>query len=253
MGSRREGFTLVEVIVTVAVIGILAAILLPVFASARERGRQSRCATNLRQIGAAFDLYTEDWDGTFPPLYYLRNDGGRLQEVTWKAQLFPYIGINGLYLCPSSQWWGDRYYAEHPEVPPPSYAANQMALSHREKDYGGDAPFLLSRSTERSVGDIRNPSETVLVFETQLPNNDYLWWPRGSSPFAPIGRGHGLFRLHGTQSNFLMVDGRVKALPVIQTLTQGMWGTPDMLTRDWPSSPVPPHHPWIASAAPEYR
>ena len=63
---HRSGFSLIEILVVVAIISILAAILLPVFAVAKEKGRGASCQSNLRQIGIAFDVYLQDWDGFYP-------------------------------------------------------------------------------------------------------------------------------------------------------------------------------------------
>ncbi len=62
----RNGFTLIELLVVIAVIAILAAILFPVFAQAREKARQAACLSNLKQIGAAMLMYTDDYDGVYP-------------------------------------------------------------------------------------------------------------------------------------------------------------------------------------------
>src|SRR6266849_3964545 len=63
---RSAGFTLVELMVVTAILAALAGILLPVFARARERGREAACTSNLRQISAALLIYSQDYDGQLP-------------------------------------------------------------------------------------------------------------------------------------------------------------------------------------------
>ena len=66
---KRSGFTLIELLVVIAIIAILAAILLPVFAQAREKARQINCTSNAKQLGAAMMLYTQDNDERFMEVY----------------------------------------------------------------------------------------------------------------------------------------------------------------------------------------
>ncbi|HOK55012.1 MAG TPA: prepilin-type N-terminal cleavage/methylation domain-containing protein, partial [Armatimonadota bacterium] len=61
--SRQSGFTLIELLVVIAIIAILASILFPVYASAKERARQVKCLSNLRQLATAIRLYADDNDG----------------------------------------------------------------------------------------------------------------------------------------------------------------------------------------------
>jgi prepilin-type N-terminal cleavage/methylation domain-containing protein/prepilin-type processing-associated H-X9-DG protein len=63
---KRQGFTLIELLVVIAIIAILAAILFPVFASAREKARQATCSSNLKQIGLSIMQYTQDYDDMMP-------------------------------------------------------------------------------------------------------------------------------------------------------------------------------------------
>jgi prepilin-type N-terminal cleavage/methylation domain-containing protein/prepilin-type processing-associated H-X9-DG protein len=65
-GTRRKGFSLIELLIVITVIAVLAAILFPTFAAAKRRSRAAACESNLRQIYAAFELYLQDWDECYP-------------------------------------------------------------------------------------------------------------------------------------------------------------------------------------------
>ncbi|MHB9035875.1 MAG: type II secretion system protein [Armatimonadota bacterium] len=69
-GLAREetGFTLIELLVVIAIIAILAAILFPVFSSAKKRAQQASCLSNLRQIGQAMGLYVDNAEGCWPSM-----------------------------------------------------------------------------------------------------------------------------------------------------------------------------------------
>jgi len=63
---RQHAFTLMELLIVIASIAILAAMLLPVVSSARERGRRTVCLSNVRQIGIAIQIYAQDNEGRIP-------------------------------------------------------------------------------------------------------------------------------------------------------------------------------------------
>jgi prepilin-type N-terminal cleavage/methylation domain-containing protein/prepilin-type processing-associated H-X9-DG protein len=66
MMMRRRGFTLIELLVVIAIIGILAAMLFPVFARARESARKIQCLSNVKNIAIAINMYLTDWDRFWP-------------------------------------------------------------------------------------------------------------------------------------------------------------------------------------------
>jgi prepilin-type N-terminal cleavage/methylation domain-containing protein/prepilin-type processing-associated H-X9-DG protein len=85
----RGGFTLVEILVVIAIIGILAGMLFPVFFAAREKGRAVTCLSNLKQLGLAFEMYCTDWDGCYPLAYQ------------WKSRLQDCLATEDINRCPS--------------------------------------------------------------------------------------------------------------------------------------------------------
>lgn len=101
---NRRGFTLIELLVVIAIIAILAAILFPVFAAAREKARQTTCASNERQIGLAIVQYVQDYDEQFPSPYSGSWDLSGSQPSTgtyWTTSVAPYLKSTGVLLCPS--------------------------------------------------------------------------------------------------------------------------------------------------------
>ena len=84
MRGTQQGFTLIELLVVIAIIAILASILFPVFAQAREKARQTMCASNFKQLGTAFALYASDYDGGFPmPITNSTFSGPTNFSATW--------------------------------------------------------------------------------------------------------------------------------------------------------------------------
>jgi prepilin-type N-terminal cleavage/methylation domain-containing protein len=72
-GRRRLGFTLLELVLVIAIIVVLVALLLPAFASARKQARMATCTSNLRQLGMAFNMYAADY-GTYPnPMQFVKS------------------------------------------------------------------------------------------------------------------------------------------------------------------------------------
>lgn len=90
---RRRGFTLVELLVSIAIITLLAALLFPVFAAARGAARRTVCISNMRQIGLALQMYRQD-NEELPPRLSTVNDS--------------YVKDPRIFLCPN-----DRLDGQH--------------------------------------------------------------------------------------------------------------------------------------------
>src|SRR5258708_9426194 len=106
---KSRGFTLIELLVVIAIIAILAAILFPVFAQARESARSISCLSNMKQIGLALRMYSQDYDETNPNIRLLCSSltncqaAGCNQDLIWKNVVQPYIKNKPIFACPSNQ------------------------------------------------------------------------------------------------------------------------------------------------------
>ena len=97
MKRRNAGFTLIELLVVIAIIGILAGILLPTLGRARESARRTQCASNLKQIGLALNMYANDSNEAFPT-----GGTGAAAELQSLGKLFDtYITDRKVFRCPS--------------------------------------------------------------------------------------------------------------------------------------------------------
>jgi prepilin-type N-terminal cleavage/methylation domain-containing protein/prepilin-type processing-associated H-X9-DG protein len=92
------GFTLVELLVVIAVIAILAALLLPALAAAKAKAHQVACLNNMKQLSIGLNLYIHDHEDTFPPIQERLPDG--FTETSWRPYLFEYVGrVPHVYDC----------------------------------------------------------------------------------------------------------------------------------------------------------
>jgi prepilin-type N-terminal cleavage/methylation domain-containing protein/prepilin-type processing-associated H-X9-DG protein len=117
---RAEGFTLVELLVVIAIIGLLAALLFPLFAIAREKTRAAVCLSNLKQLALATAQYAQDNDETYPLQtdnpngvgvsttgagmgFYSPQDGR--MDATWMGGIQTYMKNVDVGVCPSAYTW----------------------------------------------------------------------------------------------------------------------------------------------------
>jgi prepilin-type N-terminal cleavage/methylation domain-containing protein/prepilin-type processing-associated H-X9-DG protein len=175
----HRGFTLIELLVVIAIIAILAAILFPVFASAREKARQTTCSSNLRQIGLAILQYDEDYDERFP---WASNWGdpydSNTTNGTWVLLVGPYVKTNGVFHCPDDTGKGIGTWAGLPV----SYSANAYSDYVAETGYAdtslGPMGFLnppVSNNEVTPTSSIKpNVCGGVLLAQVGLPSSTIL-------------------------------------------------------------------------------
>ena len=161
-----RGFTLVELLVVIAIIAMLVSILLPVLGTVRESGRRAACQSNLKELGQAAIMYTQDYDETW---LGLRTASG---WVPWGSELYPYVRNTQIFQCPSDTTPAN---STNPLELPVSYSLNlDWAMGPDDK---GQHPFMLAASS--------NPSLTVTFVEvrdawTQVDNSNETCSPNGN-------------------------------------------------------------------------
>lgn len=136
---QREGFTIIELMFVIAIIGILAAILLPALARAREQGRRASCMANLSQLGLALRLYAAEHDGRLP-----WREGG-LEVEDYQYFVTHYLTERELLVCPSSAY--GRFVEQDPDDPDRIPLNTEFA---KEQSYRSSYDYL-GMYTERPI------------------------------------------------------------------------------------------------------
>ncbi len=221
-GNGRLGFTLLELLIVIAIIALLAAILFPAFAPARENARRAACQSNLKQLGLGFAQYTQDYDERLPGYVVSHTDGSQ----SWKRVLFPYVKSTQVYSCPSNKFGQSPSGDSPPYVTIPtgqpvfdvSYLANASVPGA-----GGTTP-MRSADLAVNIAAITNSSSTILLTEGTWGGCDISF---NYSPFVfadQVVTQHSEFRGHNGRVNFLFADGHVKSLkPTATASPVNMW------------------------------
>jgi len=216
--KTNNGFTLIELLVVIAVISILAAILFPVFAKVREKGRQTACMSNLRQVGLSTLEYSEDNDETFV-LTERGGDAGDQYEYYWGDMLQPYIKSWAMLHCPDST--EDIQFKSVP--PSPSRYSQQWSYDYAINDVVDSTAICTSTPDDpgckhigvagQALAAVTNPSDTVLIADSApetSDNGDINNGTGATNNTADISHGrHEInWQLGHRQRSYLNVDGR---------------------------------------------
>ena len=200
------GFTLIELLVVVAIVAVIAAILFPVFARVRERGRRTVCQSNLKQLALAMQQYVQDNNGTYPVA--VRYEGPSLY-AEWPAAIFPYVKNLQVFRCPDQP---------HGNSDPPDTDVN--FLPEAAMDYECNAARLNGGSPgPPDVLNLRGKQESAVAAPSTIWLN-MEWYGKDSDDtnhyFRTVstscGRTFNGNTLHSGAGNYSYVDGHVKWL-----------------------------------------
>jgi prepilin-type N-terminal cleavage/methylation domain-containing protein/prepilin-type processing-associated H-X9-DG protein len=226
MRQSYRAFTLIELLVVIAIIAILAAILFPVFAQAREKARQVTCTSNLKQVGLAWGMYTQDYDER-TPLWFAG-------PLTVKDLLQPYSKSQIVFKCPSD-----------PEKLSYSFWRN-VYLDRWSGNTGCATPPV-------TLSQVNYPSTTPVWAEGPNNSGQHTW---GLNPTHPLQTTWKSLRYgdnrHSGGGNYVFVDGHVKWYRPTDITTTHDDAATDDIKKDkcnmWAHPALPTNdgvHPWF--------
>jgi prepilin-type N-terminal cleavage/methylation domain-containing protein/prepilin-type processing-associated H-X9-DG protein len=280
--SNKGAFTLIELLVVIAIISILAAILFPVFASARAKAREMVCLSNMKQLGLATQQYVQDNDGK---LFYQQSIDYSRSGVTvtansaagmptcWWNLLMPYAASDAIFDCP-----------EDPGPSPvDSTSGSACAVTNQSCYYtsenstsGAIIPrSYIACSTPESLqqGQIPDESQTIVITEKWGGNvtkcsasTPGLTSSFNSSWFAPFGGDVNIvpgsngetFKVanrHNRMLNCVFFDGHAKATKPEDILGSKVLSGCQLLhdqpfnskAADAPTVSSPTSYPWLSN------
>lgn len=243
--SNEKGFTLIEILVVIAIIAILAAILFPVFSRARENARRASCQSNLKQLGLGVMMYVQDYDGRFPLYRYLDDPGATCSGAGctyeyWCQTIDPYIRNKQVWVCPSES------YTSATNTPLKSnmnstgliYTGDGAWTGNEYVDYTLNGYLIYSNGASQGAAESQIASSaSVFMMWDSSPNESVSTWSsrydnalNGPQPagyddlreYVGTAPEHSIDR-HLGGDNYLFIDGHVKWLPRAEVL--GSHGT----------------------------
>lgn len=195
MSIKPRAFTLIELLLVIAIIAILAALLFPVFVQAREKARQTTCLSNLKQLGLAHLMYAQDYDETLLT--------AQVESLRWPQLLAPYVKARGFVLCPAASYTlpltGTLTYAEVLKDPlgPSGFNDYYYGLY---PSYGYNFAYLSPSTTCPDAFDTPSAACTAVA----STGTAYVPAPPGINP--ALGQGLMLAGVEAPASTVLMAD-----------------------------------------------
>ncbi|WP_185694059.1 prepilin-type N-terminal cleavage/methylation domain-containing protein [Puniceicoccus vermicola] len=202
--NRRTGFSLIEMLVAVAVIVALAAILIPTTHTILVNARQAKGANQLRQLGVALQCYSQENKQTYPPV--------AVDSVPWDRQaLQAYLGVYGSNTIPALDGGGNAESTDDWKVRRAYSAGGGMFGLTKWNE-------AVNTSIPRSVLTIENLNDAVLLFDARVTWHglcrDGTNWSRFSSDVenASVDGNKYIDYRHNGEAQFLFADMHVEAM-----------------------------------------
>ena len=219
-----DAFTLIELLVVIAIIAILAAILFPVFVTAREKARQTSCASNLKQIGLAIQQYVQDYDECYPDVYWSGSAWVPYGSASVAVMTFPYVKATQVWNCPDLDTSKNyEWYTINGKTYIDQYAFNEYYLTRTDKTPSTSPVQVSSVSSTTTIVEFaelgfNNYNESTAVVD------DYC----EVTPTLSANCGTRVSYPHSNGTNYGYGDGHVKWVPVANlgqtTAAANMWG-----------------------------
>jgi prepilin-type N-terminal cleavage/methylation domain-containing protein/prepilin-type processing-associated H-X9-DG protein len=194
---NRRAFTLIELIVVIAIVAILAALLLPGLANAKATARKAKCLSNLRQLAIAAQVFVDNHEDAFPKAYWLTNEQGVNISYAWDLMT---IVSDPTRVVPGVLWEGNGS-GEIQQCPSYKGGANWLV-----------DPFTGYNYNTSFIGDGEYSGGANKFMRAPFPNP-------GDAAFTGRWSGTQGFR-HARQSNASFADGHVESLQARFTKNQ---------------------------------
>jgi prepilin-type N-terminal cleavage/methylation domain-containing protein/prepilin-type processing-associated H-X9-DG protein len=197
-GANGRGFTLMELLLVIAIIAILAAMLLPALSRAKGKARQIACLNHLKQLALATVMYTTDHENHFP---------SSNSPDKWPQAIRPGYENLRILMCPE-----DRSIAGAATNTVSADLAPRSFLINAWTDYFDTLPQPVKHEVMPESA-LQHPSDTILFGEKEEGHGDFLMDLRTGNEMTVLDQSR-----HGGGANYSFADGRARFLPFGQSL-----------------------------------